>query len=204
MSDADEYDRQYQVWLSSRGADALDLDRRLENLLWRQRAMLRARRPAGLTALDFGCMDGVFTFALERAGAVATGFDVSPAAIQQALRFRGDRLTPRFTTNPPSSEFFDLVYCAEVLEHIDDDRAFVGRLVCQLVPGGVLIGTTPVGRHFWDPDHKRAYDENSLRAVLEPWGSVKLRRYYRSPLRNLLPLKQRGAAVFLFEVHRAG
>ena len=82
--------------------------------------------------------------------------------------------------------------------------AFVRRLGRPLVPGGVLIGPTPVGRHVWDPDHKRAYDEKSLRAVREPWGSVKLRRYYRSPLRNLLPLKQRGAAVFLFEVRRAG
>jgi len=29
---------------------------------------------------------------------------------------------------------------------------------------------------------------------------VRLGRFYRSPLRNLLPLKQRGAAVFVFDV----
>jgi 2-polyprenyl-3-methyl-5-hydroxy-6-metoxy-1,4-benzoquinol methylase len=200
VSDAAEYDRQYRVWLSAQGPRALDLESRLRNLLWRQRAMLRWRPPAGARALDFGCMDGVFTFALERAGAQATGLDISPAAIAQALRFREDRPTPRFTTTPPEDERFDLVYCAEVLEHIADDRAFVGYLTSFLAPGGALIGTTPVGRHFWDPDHKREYDEKSLRAVLEPWGRVRLRRRYRSPLRNLLPIRQKGAAVFLFEV----
>ncbi len=57
-----------------------------------------------------------------------------------------------------------------------------------------------MGRCFWDPDHKRAYDAHSLRAALEPWGRVTIGRYYRTPLRNLLPIRQRGAAIFIFEV----
>jgi hypothetical protein len=39
-----------------------------------------------------------------------------------------------------------------------------------------------------------------LERVLGSWGSVRVRPYYRSPLRNLLPLRQSGAAVFVFEV----
>ena len=53
---------------------------------------------------------------------------------------------------------------------------------------------------FWDPDHKRLYDEAMLRRALAPWGRVRLHRHYRSPLRNFLPIRQRGAAVFIFEV----
>jgi 2-polyprenyl-3-methyl-5-hydroxy-6-metoxy-1,4-benzoquinol methylase len=87
-----------------------------------------------------------------------------------------------------------------VLEHVDDDRAFVGTLMRFLAPGGVLVGTTPVGRFFWDPDHKRLYDEELLERTLSPWGAVRIRRYYRTPLRNLLPFRQAGAAVFIFEV----
>ncbi len=92
------------------------------------------------------------------------------------------------------------MYCNEVLEHVEDDVAFVGELVKFLAPGGLLVGTTPVGRYFWDPDHKREYDAATLDRALSPWGAVRIRRYYRTPLRNLLPISQHGAAVFIFEV----
>lgn len=201
MLQSEEYDRQYAVWLGHQDPRARDLAWRLRHLLWRQRVLLRWYPPAGKRVLDYGCMDGVFTFALQRAGAQAVGYDVSPAAIAQAVAFRGAAATPVLTTEPPEPAAFDLVYCCEVLEHVPDDRAFAGELVRYLAPGGTLVGTTPVGRSFWDPDHKRAYDEASLLRALEPWGRVRLRRYYRTPLRNLLPLKQRGAAVFVFELN---
>jgi SAM-dependent methyltransferase len=200
VSLAAEYDRQYLTWLQRQGPRAVDLDWRLQNLLWRQRVLLRRYPPGTKRVLDYGCMDGVFTIRLQQLGADAWGYDVSPAAIAQAERFRGSRPGPPFTTVRPPERRFDLVYCNEVLEHIQDDRAFVGELTRFLLPGGLLVGTTPVGRSFWDPDHKRAYDEASLQRALEPWGEVTIKRYYRTALRNFLPLRQRGAAVFLFEV----
>jgi 2-polyprenyl-3-methyl-5-hydroxy-6-metoxy-1,4-benzoquinol methylase len=200
MDQAGEYDRQYRVWLEHQDPAAPDLEWRLRHLLWRHRVLLRRYPPAGKRVLDYGCMDGVFTFALQRAGARAVGHDISPAAIAQARAFRGEAAAPVFTLDAPEPGAFDLVFCCEVLEHVPDDRAFVGQLVGHLAAGGTLVGTTPVGRSFWDPDHKREYDERSLTSALEPWGRVRLGRFYRSPLRNLLPLKQRGAAVFVFDV----
>lgn len=195
-----EYDRQYRAWLDAQGSRALDLDWRMRHLLWRQRVLLRRFPPDRKRALDFGCMDGIFTLRLQQFGAEAVGYDLSPAAIGQAEKFRGGASHPVFTTVPPGPGQFDLVYCNEVLEHIPDDAAFVGELVAFLAPGGVLVGTTPVGRHFWDPDHKRAYDRASLDRALSGWGAVRIRRYYRTALRNLLPFRQEGAAVFIFEV----
>jgi 2-polyprenyl-3-methyl-5-hydroxy-6-metoxy-1,4-benzoquinol methylase len=194
------YDGQYRAWLEQQGPRALDLDWRLGHLLWRQRVLLRRYRPEGKRVLDFGCMDGVFTIRLQQLGAEAVGYDVSPAAIAQAEKFRGAGVHPTFTTVPPGPGQFDLVYCSEVLEHVSDDVAFVGELVALLAPGGLVVGTTPVGRFFWDPDHKRTYDQVGLERVLAPWGSARVRPYYRSPLRNLLPVRQSGAAVFIFEV----
>lgn len=200
MDVAAEYDRQFRIWLERQGPSATDLAWRLDHLLWRQRVLLRRYPPADKRVLDFGCMDGVFTIALERAGGRSVGYDVSPAAIAQARAFRGSAETPVFTTEPPERGAFDLVFCCEVLEHMSDDHGFAGELVRYLGPGGRVVGTTPVGRSFWDPDHKREYDEASLRRALEPWGRVRLRRYYRTPLRNFIPVKQRGAAVFIFDV----
>jgi 2-polyprenyl-3-methyl-5-hydroxy-6-metoxy-1,4-benzoquinol methylase len=195
-----EYDGQYRVWLERQDPAARDLEWRLRHLLWRHRVLLRRYPPAGKCVLDYGCMDGAFSFALARAGGRVVGYDVAPAAIAQARAFGTGPGTPVFTLDRPERGAFDLVFCCEVLEHVPDDRAFVGELVGYLAPGGKLVGTTPVGRSFWDPDHKREYDERSLTRALEPWGRVRLSRFYRSPLRNLVPVKQRGAAVFIFEV----
>lgn len=196
----EEYDRQYRVWVERHGPRALDLDWRLTHLLWRHRALLRRYSPEGKRVLDFGCMDGVFTLRLQQLGGQAVGYDISPAAIAQAKRFRGQAARPVFTTMPPGPGQFDRIYCNEVLEHVEDDRGLIGELVGYLAPGGAVVGTTPVGRYFWDPDHKRLYDEALLRRALAPWGKVRVHRYYRSPLRNLLPVRQDGAAVFIFEV----
>jgi 2-polyprenyl-3-methyl-5-hydroxy-6-metoxy-1,4-benzoquinol methylase len=197
---AAEYDNQYRAWLARQGSHALELDWRLRHLLWRQRVLLRRYRPDRKRVLDYGCMDGVFTIRVQQLGGQAVGYDVSPAAIAQAEKFRGPALQPTFTTVPPGPGQFDLVYCNEVLEHVPDDSAVIGELVGFLAPGGVLVGTTPVGRSFWDPDHKRIYDQGSLERTLAPWGAVKVRPFYRTPLRNLLPVRQSGAAVFIFEV----
>lgn len=196
----EEYDRQYRVWVERHGPRALDLDWRLTHLLWRHRALLRRYSPEGKRVLDFGCMDGVFTLRLQQLGGQAVGYDISPAAIAQAKRFRGEAARPVFTTMPPGPGQFDRIYCNEVLEHVEDDRGLIGELVGYLAPGGAVVGTTPVGRYFWDPDHKRLYDEALLRRALAPWGRVRVHRYYRSPLRNLVPVRQDGAAVFIFEV----
>ena len=197
---AEEYDRQYRVWVERQGPRALDLDWRLTHLLWRHRALLRRYSPEGKRVLDFGCMDGIFTLKLQQLGGEAVGYDISPAAIAQAKRFRGQAARPVFTTVPPGPGQFDRIYCQEVLEHVEDDSGLIGELVSYLAPGGSVVGTTPVGKNFWDPDHKRQYDEALLRRALTPWGRVRLHRFYRSPLRNFLPLRQKGAAVFIFEV----
>jgi len=196
----EEYDRQYQVWVERQGARALDLDWRLTHLLWWQRALLRRYPPEGKRVLDFGCMDGIFTLRLQQLGGEAVGYDISPAAIAQAKRFRGSAARPVFTTVPPGPGQFDRIYCNEILEHVADDVGLVGELVGYLAQSGSVVGTTAVAKAPWEPDNTREYDEALLRRALAPWGRVRLHRYYRSPLRNFVPVRQGGTAVLIFEV----
>jgi 2-polyprenyl-3-methyl-5-hydroxy-6-metoxy-1,4-benzoquinol methylase len=81
-------------------------------------------------------MDGIFTLTAEALGGTAVGYDISPAAIAQAERFRGAAPRPLFTTTTPAPGQFDLVYCQEVIEHVEDDSAPIGELVSYLAPGG--------------------------------------------------------------------
>ena len=201
---AAEYDRQYLATRARYGPRSGELGWRLDRLFWRQKTLLRWFDLRGLDVLDYGCMDGVFSYAMARAGARVTGLDVAPAALAQAEAWRRPEDAVRFTTELDPATRFDRVICCEVVEHQEDDTAFVGGLVRWLKPGGVLIGTVPGGRSFWDPDHKRLYDEPMLRAALEPWGRVRIRRLYRSAWRNWFPWVQNSAAVFVFEVTVAG
>ena len=152
--------------------------------------------------LDFGCMDGIFTLRLQQLGGEAVGYDISPGGHRPGQAI--PRAAARARCSPPCRPGpgqFDRIYCNEVLEHVEDDSALVGELVGYLAPGGSVVGTTPVGKHFWDPDHKRQYDEALLRAGAGSAGAgCGCTGYYRSPLRNFVPLRQKGAAVFIFEV----
>jgi hypothetical protein len=62
------------------------------------------------------------------------------------------------------------------------------------------VGTTPVVRTSSDASTERSYDHLLLKRALSPWGQVRVHRYFRTPLRNLVPLRPKSAAILLFEV----
>jgi SAM-dependent methyltransferase len=59
---------------------------------------------------------------------------------------------------------FDLVVAVEVLEHVEEDAAFVRHAHRLLKPGGVFLMTTPNGDFVpnTNPDHKRHYTRRQL------------------------------------------
>jgi SAM-dependent methyltransferase len=66
---------------------------------------------------------------------------------------------------------FDCVVAVEVLEHVEDDVAFVQHVYRILKPGGHFVMTTPNGDFFDfqavnNPDNKRFYTREVLRLLL--------------------------------------
>src|SRR5262249_55059298 len=61
-------------------------------------------------------------------------------------------------------EAFDAVVAVEVLEHVDDDAAFVRNVHRVLKPGGRFLMTTPNGDVVpnTNPDHRRHYTRRAL------------------------------------------
>jgi ubiquinone/menaquinone biosynthesis C-methylase UbiE len=140
----------------------------------------------GGDALDLGCGDGRLTAEL-RARSVA-GADVSRVALERAER----RLPgARFVLVEPDEPLpfddgsFDLVLCAETLEHVRDVQLLLSEARRVLRQGGRLAVTTPAHSRLtafrlaargWESEfdplspHLRFLSKRSLRTLLDAMG----------------------------------
>jgi ubiquinone/menaquinone biosynthesis C-methylase UbiE len=157
------------------------------------RAFVRSLGPAQ-RALDLGCGDGRLTTELD--AGETTAADVSAEALRRARRrLRGVRLVELAPDAPLpfADSTFDVVLCAETLEHVRDVQLLLSEVRRVLLPGGVLAVTTPAhGRHTalellvtgferrFDPlsPHLRFLTARSLRRLLVELGFevISLRR----------------------------
>lgn len=92
-------------------------------------------------ALDIGCRHGVQSRWLESQGYTVTSIDVEKSYekcqiidVNQGLPFKNNS--------------FDLVWCSEVIEHLQDPRAFSLEVIRVTKGRGNIILTTP-NSHFW-------------------------------------------------------
>jgi SAM-dependent methyltransferase len=186
---------------------------------WRARAALTlallGRLGLGPPArvLDAGCGWGVTLEALERSGFEAVGLDVSRRALER-LDAPGRRLVEADLARPLPAEAgpFDAVLALDVIEHLDDDGAVIGRLGSLLKPGGVLVVSVPALPELYSEfdavqGHRRRYTPGRLRAAFHGaplaverlfwWGGWMvpiLARQRRRPGRSTVPDASASAA----------
>jgi SAM-dependent methyltransferase len=145
-------------------------------------------------ALDLGCGDGRLTASL-RADAVVAA-DVSAVALERAGRQVPSASPAELTPDAPlpfEDGSFELVLCAETLEHVRDVQLLVSEVRRVLVPGGTFAVTTPAHSRLtglsvllrgfersFEPlsPHLRFFTARSLRGLLAEMGFnvVSLRR----------------------------
>jgi ubiquinone/menaquinone biosynthesis C-methylase UbiE len=140
--------------------------------------------PAAERALDLGCGDGRLSVELEAASLVAA--DVSRVALERARRRLPDSEAVLLEPDAPlpfADNDFDLVLCAETVEHVRDVQLLLSEARRVLRPGGEVAVTTPAhGALMRPPDplspHLRFLTRRSLRRLLEEHGfePVELRR----------------------------
>jgi SAM-dependent methyltransferase len=142
--------------------------------------------PAVSHALDLGCGDGRLTASLQATGITAA--DVSELALRRAARRLPGVEVIGLSPDAPLpfvDNEFELVLCAEVIEHVRDVQLFLSEVRRVLRPGGMLALTTPAhGRLFalrllfagfesgFDPlsPHLRFFSRRSMRDLLLEMG----------------------------------
>lgn len=143
-----------QRWTRERGTASLDDTVRISKILWGFTVL--ATRFQGKVAgpsfdfgriCDLGCGMGRITAHLASLGQVI-GVDYSAGGIAAAREsYPHIEFVVGDATSYRSAEPFDVIVSSEVIEHVPDQRAFVGTCASNLRPGGHLILTCPNGRH---------------------------------------------------------
>jgi len=163
----------------------------------------------GWQVLDIGCGSGRHTAAFARCkGVQVLGADINPVDLIEAKKRlilqerlegkhgRWDLLAASINRLPFSDNFFDLIVCSEILEHIPDHREAVAEVVRVLKPGRDLVVSVPrflPERICWalsreyrttDKGHIRIYQKKELIRLLESSGLKKWSSHYAHSLHS--------------------
>ncbi len=144
---------------------------------WRLSAFLRQLRDARLplaerlTGVEIGCGHGVFRQQLEENTAwKVDGVELILEALRKNERGRGNLyLYDVLEQKNEFKEHYDFIVLFDILEHIDDTRAFLDACLFHLKPGGYLFINVPALQWLMSPydtaaGHFRRYDKKTLSA----------------------------------------
>jgi 2-polyprenyl-6-hydroxyphenyl methylase/3-demethylubiquinone-9 3-methyltransferase len=104
--------------------------------------------PAALHVLDVGCGGGLLAEEFARLGCAVTGVDPSEESLRAArvhAASQGLAIEYRLGRGealPFAADSFDVVYCCDVLEHVDDLGQVLAETARVLKPGGVYLYDT--------------------------------------------------------------
>lgn len=125
-------------------------------------------------ALDAGCGVGSNHEVLAKYAKSVQGLDVSDVAINFCKDKGYVNLDKASLIDFQSDAQFDLILCADVLEHLDDNLA-LQNLTRHLAPGGVIILSVPAHKCLWNinddfSQHLRRYEPRELENVINRQG----------------------------------
>jgi SAM-dependent methyltransferase len=138
--------------------------------------MVRERVLAAASVCDIGCGVGDLLAAAAAVNPQASlaGLDFSEAAVARARgRFPGAELRRHVIadTLPFETGRFDVVFCTDVMEHLEHRDRIAAELVRICAPGGTVVIVVPDGDVDQFFGHLWFFSAESLRAFLSPWDA---------------------------------
>lgn len=128
--------------------------------------------------LDVGC--GIGDFLKFRANTI--GVDINPYNVDYCAKNKLEAYLIQNGKYPFEGAFFDGVILDNVLEHLSIPDPTINEISRVLKSKGILIIGVPGTKGYtMDSDHKKFYDEESLRELLQRNG-FKLKKYIHGPL----------------------
>jgi 2-polyprenyl-6-hydroxyphenyl methylase/3-demethylubiquinone-9 3-methyltransferase len=104
---------------------------------------------AGKKVLDIGCGGGILSYKLAQLRAIVEGIDKSSSAISAAQQHaRLNKLNIHYSCNSVEDilhqrqNFYDLICCLEVVEHVPSPRQLIIDAISLLKPGGHIVVAT--------------------------------------------------------------
>jgi 2-polyprenyl-3-methyl-5-hydroxy-6-metoxy-1,4-benzoquinol methylase len=118
--------------------------------------------------LDIGCGDGLFFDELRQFGK-PQGIEPDAALVSEDTRRRGEVHVGTLEDFRTDCRF-GLIVMADVLEHVQDDAAFLARALELLRNDGLIVATVPALPFLWSAHdevnhHYRRYTRATLRAL---------------------------------------
>ncbi len=138
----------------------------------------KVERLLGATILEVGGGIGNFTEMYPHSSKVVT-IEPHPECVQVLrAKFDGSERVEVVNADLLSYETtrrFDSVVCLNVLEHVDDDRAAIGRMAEMLAPGGRLLLMVPACKSLYGPvdralQHYRRYGRGEVKRLILTHG----------------------------------
>ncbi len=125
--------------------------------------------------LDAGCGTGFLVNTLKKMGfSNVFGVESSASFLKSEHAIVG-----HCEQMPLKDRMFDLIFCLDVLEHVDNDDRMAIELWRVLKPGGKLIVTVPAFNFLWSHhddinQHRRRYNKFTLATCLRNFQIIKM------------------------------
>lgn len=153
---------------------------RLKYLFQQSQVYYRQSNP---TILNIGIGDGWLEKRCQQAEWDTYTLDPSQSAIAKIMELGIEGKTGYIEKNPYPDNFFDIVFCSEIIEHLSDEQINLGLLETKRVlkDEGLLIGTVPYnenllisqvvcpccGQVFHRWGHLQSFDLSKLSQILD-------------------------------------
>lgn len=141
--------------------------------------------------LEVGCGVGSFTrrLALDERVISVRSIDINLMAVAHTQRHVSDipKVSVEHCDLMEVDGRYDLVICLNVLEHVEDDKAFLKKLLSLLKPQGILFLLVPAHSMLYcefdrEGGHLRRYSKSSLKRIADYPNTQILRQYYFNPI----------------------